>query len=137
MTGRNIAKAKAHAKSLRSALAADGTVLGYVQALELVARQNDARDWNTLPARLANADPRPFNFQQRVQGQYLVQSFKGEISTLSSSGSHYSVTVRFDQPVTLGSFSNMRRVVRGMVDFTGNSVRKTPNGAPHLILSAI
>ncbi|WP_162246732.1 glyoxalase superfamily protein [Rhizobium sp. Root1203] len=56
MTVRTIAEAKAHAKSLRNALAADGTVLGQAQALELVARQNGARDWNTLSARLANAD---------------------------------------------------------------------------------
>lgn len=42
MTVRTIAEAKAHAKSLRNALAADGTVLGRAQALELVARQNGA-----------------------------------------------------------------------------------------------
>lgn len=140
MTIRNIAEAKAHAKSLRSALAADGTVLGHAQALELVARQNGARDWNTLSARLANAAPPPFHLQQRVQGRYLGQPFKGEITALSSSGTYYSVTVRFDEPVdtvTFDSFSNMRRVVRGMVDLNGNSVRKTSNGTPHLILSAL
>ena len=140
MTVRNIAEAKACAKSLRSALAADGTVLGHAQALELVARQNGARDWNTLSARLANAAPPPFHLHQRVQGRYLGQSFKGGISALSSSGSHYSVTVRFDEPVdtvTFDSFSNMRRTVRGTVDINGTSVRKTSNGTPHLTLSAL
>lgn len=140
MTVRTIAEAKAHAKSLRSALAADGNVLGHGQALELVARQNGARDWNTLSARLANAAPNPFHLHQRVQGRYLGQSFKGEISALSSSGSHYSVTVRFDEPVdtvTFDSFSNMRRMVRGTVDINGTSVRKTSNGTPHLTLSAL
>ncbi|MCF1450178.1 hypothetical protein FS815_25655 [Agrobacterium vitis] len=140
MTVRNIAEAKAHAKSLRSALAADGTVLGHAQALELIARQNGARDWNTLSARLANAAPPPFHLHQRVQGRYLGHSFKGEISALSSSGSHYSVTVRFDEPVdtvTFDSFSNMRRMVRGTVDINGTSVRKTSNGTPHLTLSAL
>ena len=140
MTVKSIAEAKAHAKSLRSALAADGTVLGHAQALELVARQNGARDWNTLSARLANAAPPPLHLHQRVQGRYLGQPFKGEITALSSSGTYYSVTVRFDEPVdtvTFDSFSNMRRVVRSVVDLDGNSVRKTSNGTLHLVLSAI
>lgn len=140
MTVRTIEEAKAHAKSLRRSLAEDGTVLGHAQALELVASQNGARDWNTLSARLAKADSAPFHCQQRVQGRYLGQAFKGEITALSCSGSHYSVTVRFDEPVdtvTFDSFSNMRRVVRSVVDLKGYSVRKTSNGTPHLILSAV
>jgi hypothetical protein len=140
MTVRNIAEAKAHAKSLRNVLAAEGTMVSHAQALELIARQNGARDWNTLSARLAKAAPSPFHLHQRVQGRYLGQSFKGEINALSSSGTHYSVSVRFDEPVdtvTFDSFSNMRRVVRGVVDITGNSVRKTSNGTPHLTLSAL
>jgi hypothetical protein len=140
VTVRTIAEAKAHAKSLRSALAADGTVISHAHALELVARQNGARDWNTLSARLAKAIPPSFHLHQRVQGRYLGQPFKGEISALSSSGSHYSLIVRFDEPVdtvTFDSFSNMRRVVRGTVDITGTSLRKTSNGTPHLTLSAL
>lgn len=139
MTLRNIAEAKALAKSLRNALATDGTMLGHAQALELVARQNGARDWNTLSARLAQTAPLPFHLHQRVQGRYLGQPFKGEITALSSSGAHYSVTVRFDEPVdtvTFDSFSNMRRVVRGIVDLNGVSIRKTSNGTSHLTLSA-
>ncbi|RWX74770.1 hypothetical protein EPK99_22965 [Neorhizobium lilium] len=139
MTLRNTAEAKAHAKSLRSALAADGTVLGHAQALELVARQNGARDWNTLSARLAQTAPLPFHLHQRVQGRYLGQPFKGQITALSSVGTYCSVTVRFDEPVdtvTFDSFSNMRRVVRGVVDIDGSSVRRTSNGTPHLTLSA-
>lgn len=140
MTVRTIAEAKAHAKSLRSALAADGTMLGHAQALELVARQNGARDWNTLSARLAETAPLPFHLHQRVQGRYLGQLFKGEITALSSAGTYYSITVRFDEPVdtvTFASFSNMRRVVRSIVDLNGNSVRKTSNDVPHLTLSAL
>jgi hypothetical protein len=140
MTVRNIAEAKAHAKSLRSALAAEGTVLGHAQALELIARQNGARDWNTLSARLAKAAPFPFHLHQRVQGRYLGQPFHGEITALSCLGSHQSVSIRFDEPVdtvTFAGFSNMRRVVRGVVDRTGNSVRKISNGAPHLTFSAL
>ncbi len=140
MTVRSIAEAKAHAKSLRSALAADGTQLGHAQALELVARQNGARDWNTLSALLAKATPSPFHLHQRVQGRYLGQSFKGEIKALSSWSSHYFVSVRFDESVdtvTFASFSNMRRVVRSVLDVNGNSVSKTSTGKPHLTLSAL
>jgi hypothetical protein len=39
--------------------------------------------------------------------------------------------------VTFDSFSNMRRVVRSVVDLDGNSVRKTSNGTLDLVLSAI
>jgi len=140
MTIRSIAEAKAQAKSLRGALAAAGTVLGHAQALELVARQNGARDWNTLSARLSQTAPCLFHLHQRVRGQYLGQAFEGEIKALSSSGPYYSVSVRFDEPVdtvTFDGFSNIRRVVRGVVDVAGISVRKTSNGIPHLILSAL
>ncbi|MGV1754063.1 glyoxalase superfamily protein [Agrobacterium sp. CG674] len=70
----------------------------------------------------------------------LGQPFIGEIIALSSSGTYYSMTVRFDEPVdtvTFDSFSNMRSVVRSVVYLDGNSVRKTSNGTLHLVLSAI
>ena len=41
---------KTHARRLREALAADGIAVSHGKALELVARQNGARDWNTLSA---------------------------------------------------------------------------------------
>ncbi len=140
MTARSIAEAKAHAKALRNALADQGTVIGHAQALELIARQSGARDWNTLSARLTKTVPSPFHVHQRVQGRYLGQPLKGEITALSSFGSQYSVTVRLDEPVdtvTFDSFSNMRRVVRSVIDSNGNSTRKTSNGMPHLTLSAL
>jgi len=135
MTVRTIEEAKAQAKCLRSALAADDMVLSHAQSLELVASQNGARDWNTLSARLARAAPAPFHVHQRVQGRYLGQAFKGEIKALSSAGSHCSVSVRFDEPVdtvTFGSFSNMRQTVRSTVGIDGTSVRRTSDGTPHL-----
>ena len=115
-------------------------MISHAQALELVARQNGARDWNTLSAQLSKASTAPFHVHQRVQGRYLGQAFKGEIKALSSSGSHYAVSVRFDEPVdtvTFDSFSNMRQVVRSTVDLNGTSVRRTSNGTPHLTLSAM
>ena len=48
-----IEEAKAQAKALRAALLAQGTAISHAQALELIARQQGARDWNTLHARLA------------------------------------------------------------------------------------
>jgi hypothetical protein len=140
VTVRSIAEAKAQAKTLRRALAAEGTAFSHAQALELVARQNGARDWNTLSAQLAKTAPAPFHLHQRVQGRYLGQAFTGEIKALSSSGAHYAVSVRFDEPVdtvTFDSFSNMRRVARSTVDLNGVSIRRTSNGTPHLTLSAL
>jgi len=140
MTFWTLAEAKAQAKTLRRALETGGAVFSHGQALELVARQNGARDWNTLSAQLAKASPVPFHLHQRVQGRYLGQAFKGEIKALSSSGAHYAVSVRFDEPVdtvTFDSFSNMRQVVRSTVDLNGISVRRTSNGTPHLTLSAL
>ncbi|MGO4569231.1 glyoxalase superfamily protein [Rhizobium sp. 2YAF20] len=69
MTVRHIAEAKALAKSLRNVLAAECTIVGHAQALVLIARQNCARDWNTLSARLGEAAPSPFHLRQRVQGR--------------------------------------------------------------------
>lgn len=43
---------KQMAKALRTALAEHGTDITHSQALEIVARQHGAKDWNTLSARL-------------------------------------------------------------------------------------
>ncbi len=48
-----IDEAKAQAKALRTALFNRGTTISHARALELVAQQNGAQDWNTLHARLA------------------------------------------------------------------------------------
>ncbi|KQW31868.1 hypothetical protein ASE36_06550 [Rhizobium sp. Root274] len=140
MTVRTIAEAKAHAKALRARLAAEGTIVGHAKALELVAHQNGARDWNTLSAKLARAASPRFYLQQRVRGYYLGQAFEGEIVEIRSSNSGHAVSIRFDQPVdtvTFASFSNLRRVARGVVDDSGRSVEKTSNGVPHLIIAAL
>ncbi len=136
----SIAEAKAQAKSLRITLAAEGTIVGHAKALELVAHQNGVRDWNTLSAQLLKAAPPAFYLRQRVMGHYLGQAFTGEITAITSSGSGYSLSVHFDEPVdtvTFDSFSNMRRVARGVVDDRGHSAEKTSNGMPHLIISAL
>ncbi|MBT0994858.1 bleomycin resistance family protein [Cellulomonas sp. DKR-3] len=43
-------QAKAAARALRTALAEEGVEVGHARALELVARQLGARDWNTASA---------------------------------------------------------------------------------------
>ncbi|MBU2329426.1 MAG: hypothetical protein KJ755_19075 [Alphaproteobacteria bacterium] len=138
MTVRTIAEAKAHAKALRATLAAEGTIVGHAKALELVAHQNGARDWNTLSAQLAKAAPTRFHLHQRVRGHYLGMAFEGEITAITSSSSGHSVSIRFDQPVdtvTFEGFTNMRRVARGIVDDSGHSAEKTSNGVPNLMIS--
>lgn len=140
MTVRTIAEAKAQAKILKTALAAQEVILGHAQALEVIAHQSGARDWNTLSARLAKAAPVTFVLGQRVQGRYLGQPFKGEIKALLSMGNQYAVSVRLDEPVdtvTFPGFSNMRRAVRSVIDSDGNSIRKTSNGAFHLTLTSL
>jgi len=57
---RDFRDAKAMARTLRQALAAKGVRLTNSEALELVARQLGARDWNTLAAEIAAAEtPEP------------------------------------------------------------------------------
>ena len=65
---------KTHAKRLLEALAADGIAVPHGKALELVARMNGARDWNTLAAQAEPTNPgtsgAPFSVGQRVEGTF-------------------------------------------------------------------
>ena len=54
-----IAELKAQAKRLRARLQASGTHISHSEALELIAHQNGARDWNTLRASTGNMPPLP------------------------------------------------------------------------------
>lgn len=142
MTLHSASEAKAQAKALRDALAASGTAITHAQALELVAHQNGARNWNTLLAQFSGAkpDPQPFALQQKVEGRYLGQPFTGKIVSLAQAGEGYSVALHLDTPVdtvTFDSFSNIRRHVRGLIDRAGVSPRKTSDGTPHLILKPL
>ncbi len=133
-----IDEAKAQAKTLRTALQAQGNAVSHAQALELVARQHGARDWNTLHARLAlrNA-PHELALGDRVHGRYLGQPYTGRIIGLSGPASHRQIEIRFDHPVDVvrfESFSNLRTQIRATIDETGRSHRHTSDGAPHLIV---
>lgn len=134
----NIDAAKAQAKALRTALSAQGTEISHAQALELVARQHGAKDWNTLHARpaLVNAPPE-LGVGDRVCGRYLGQAFAGRVIGLSGPSSHRQIEIRFDHPVDVvrfESFSNIRNQVRSLIDESGRSHRHTSDGKPHLIV---
>lgn len=134
----NIDAVKGQAKALRTALLAKGTDISHSQALELVARQHGAKDWNTLHARLAlvNAPPE-LALSDRVRGLYLGQAFAGRVIGLSGPSTHRKIEIRFDNPVDVvrfESFSNIRNQVRSVIDKRGRSYSRTSDGMPHLIV---
>lgn len=134
-------EAKARAKALRRGLAEQGQAISHAQALELVAKQEGARDWNTLHARLAQEEPpAPWHLDQRVKGYYLGQPFTGRITGLSQRGARLAVILRLDEPVDtvrFESFSNLRRTIQTVINPDGVSPRKTSDGAPQLRLEAL
>ncbi|MBB4000338.1 glyoxalase superfamily protein [Aureimonas pseudogalii] len=130
--------AKAQAKALRAALQAQGTATSHAQALELIARQHGAKDWNTLHARLVlrNASPE-LALSDRVRGRYLGQPFTGRIIGLSGPANHRQISIRFDTPVDVvkfESFSNLRRQIKATINEHGRSHRQTSDGEPQLII---
>lgn len=129
---------KAQAKTLRADLAARGQAITHAQALETVAHQWGARDWNTLSAR-AGATARSYTPGQRISGRYLGHAFEGVVKAarLSSTGL-WSLTLRFDAAidvVTSAHFSAFRRQVNATVGANGTTVQKTSDGQPHLVLN--
>ncbi|MDS9469985.1 glyoxalase superfamily protein [Paracoccus sp. MBLB3053] len=136
MSQLSVEGAKAQARALRAALQAQGRPISHAQALELVARQHGARDWNTLHARLGQRNAPPeLSLGDRVRGCYLGQDYSGRIIALSGPTGHRQVEIRLDRPVDtvrFESFSNLRHQIRGTIDETGRSQRKTSDGKPHL-----
>ena len=137
MTLNSVSEAKSKAKALRDALVGQGTRISHAQALELVAHQNGARDWNTLHARLSRAEPRMLQLGDDVRGTYLGQSFIGRIVALSQIGLNLNVSIQLDMAidtVRFESFSNMRRRIRGVIGPEGRSEQKTSDGLPVLVI---
>lgn len=141
MTDLSIGAAKSQAKALRQALEANGNPTSHSQALELIAQQHGASDWNTLHARLTRRNAPPeLSLGDRVAGRYLGQPYSGQIISISGASSHRHVEIKLDQPVdtvTFTSFSSWRRQIRGTLDDDGRSHRKTSDGAPQLIVEKI
>ncbi|WP_417587958.1 glyoxalase superfamily protein [Pararhodobacter oceanensis] len=137
MSLQSVKDAKSQAKILRKALSAQGTSITHAQALELIAQQNGARDWNTLQAKLSRSEPQAFHLNDQVRGQYLGQAFTGRIVALSKLGPNTQLSLRLEAPVDavqFESFSNLRRHIKGVVAPDGRSPRKTSDGTPHLII---
>lgn len=128
---------KAQAKRLRADMAGRGQTISHSEALETVAHQWGARDWNTLSASLGNAHP-GWSPGQRVTGHYLGHPFEGHIKAArQSSSGFWSLTLRFDAPidvVTSEHFSSFRRQVNTTINADGHSPQKTSDGQPHVVL---
>ena len=138
MTLTSVSEAKSKAKALRDALVGQGTRISHAQALELVAHQNGVRDWNTLHAKLSRAEPRTLQLGDEVRGKYLGQTFVGRIVALSKIGVHLNVSIQLDVPVDtvrFESFSNMRRRIRGVIGPDGQSLEKTSDDVPQLVIN--
>ncbi len=138
MTLNSVSEAKSKAKALRDALVGQGTRISHAQALELVAHQDGARDWNTLHAKLSRAEPRTLQLGDEVRGKYLGQTFVGRIVALSKIGLNVNVSIQLDMPidtVRFESFSNLRRRIRGVIGPDGRSLQKTSDDVPQLVIN--
>lgn len=128
---------KAQAKRLRSELAGTGTQISHARALEMIAHQWGARDWNTLAAQSAAAVT-GWHPGQRVTGQYLGHPFAGVIKAArQSSSGMWSLTLRFDEAIDVVAselFSAFRRQISTAVNAKGRTANKTSDGQPHVIL---
>ncbi|MGB7244946.1 MAG: glyoxalase superfamily protein [Sulfitobacter sp.] len=128
---------KTQAKRLRADLAARGTPISHAQALESIAHQWGARDWNTIAAQ-TDREMHGYAPGQRVTGRYLGHPFAGVIKAARQSANGYwSLTVRFDTAIDVVAstlFSNFRQQVAMTVNAEGHSPRKTSDGQPQLML---
>ena len=137
MTLNSLSESKSKAKALRDALVGQGTKISHAQALELVAHQDGARDWNTLHAKLSRAEQRTLKLGDEVRGKYLGQSFIGRIVALAKVGLNLNVSIQLDVPidtVRFESFSNMRRRIRGVIGPDGRSEQRTSDDLPVLVV---
>jgi len=128
---------KTQAKRLRGDLAARGQDISHAAALEAIAHQWGARDWNTLSAQAKTAHS-GWTPGERVSGRYLGHTFIGVIKSarLSANG-YWSLTIRFDEAidvVTSAQFSSFRKQVMTTVNGKGISPQKTSDGQPHMVL---
>lgn len=124
---------KAAAKRLRAALADDGIAVTHAKALELVAKQNGVRDWNTLVAQPAAAESNgttPFAVGDKVAGTFNGRDARGRIIGLEETikPDLWRVTVAFNPPVNAATsqlFTAERRRVQMVVGADGRSRRLT------------
>ena len=107
---------KTHAKRLRDALAAEGVSLSHGKALDIVARQNGARDWNTLSAS-ANGkttpeapSASPFAVGDHVEGAFNGSPASGRVIGVAETikPDLWRVTVKFSPAVDASTSENFR-----------------------------
>lgn len=138
----SIAAAKAQAKALRRGLAQLGREISHGQALELVAEQSGARNWNVLHASLTQASSeRPetirFGLGTHLSARYMGVACAGRIVALAQVGPYQRVTLRLDRPVSpvhLDAISVERRQIRAVIGPDGVSKQRRSDGTPHLVL---
>lgn len=129
---------KAQARRLRTTLTDAGTPCSHAQALEAVAHQWGARDWNTLSARAQDTPHRTYAPGQRVTGRYLGHRFAGEVRSarIMPNGRH-ALTLRFQEPIDVVAsqhFSALRQQVDCVVDAGGRTHQTTSDGQPHVVI---
>lgn len=132
---------KTQAKRLRASLSATGQPCSHAQALEAVAHQWGARDWNTLRAKAPETRSCGYHTGQRLSGHYLGHPFVATVKAVRAlaQGQH-GLTLRFDTPidvVTSSQFSAFRRQVNCVVNAKGRSAQKTSDGQPHIVLDGV
>ena len=136
-----VSELKDQAKRLRVKLREDGTELTHSEALETVAHQHGARDWNTLIARSNRNAPKPLQVGDRVQGRYLNQPFAAVVKGVNQlSEDRHRISLHFDNPVdvvTFDSFSSFRQRVSAVVGTNGCSVEKTSDGLPQMVVNIV
>ncbi|WP_270726319.1 glyoxalase superfamily protein [Shimia sp. Alg240-R146] len=130
------AQAKNAAKRLRGTLADQGRTVSHSESLEMIARQNGYRDWNSFLAVIGNAPPVGWRVGEQVTGTYLSQDFRAEVTSVSEVKSGwFRLALKLDTPidvVTSEHFSNVRKRIRGTVGPKGHSVERTSDGVPIL-----
>jgi hypothetical protein len=134
---------KVQARRLREALASDGVSISHGRALELVARQQGLRDWNTLSAAAgASSAPAestspagreggaPFAVGERVEGTFNGKPAQGHVFGIEQTikPDLWRATIAFDPPVdvvTSPLFSSLRRRITMVIGADGRSRRLT------------
>ncbi len=136
---KTIAGAKAYAKTMRNNHKEANAPITHAKALELTAHALGFSNWNIAAARLSNRPLFEPQIGDRVTGKYLKQDFTGEIVSVTryDQGSHFQVSIHFDSPVDVVSFSSFsayRQRVTALLDNEGICVKSTSDGDPHMTI---
>jgi len=128
---------KDQAKTLRRELSAAGNPITHSAALELVAKQNGARDWNTLAATAYTPAP---VVGGPVTGRYMGHAFTGIVKSLAQVGTAHRISIQLDDPidvVAFDSFSALRSRITATINAQGISQGHTSDGVPHLVVHGV